>query len=555
MAAPTQQFNSSKGDFASTIRHTINMISGKDVANYSLLFMDPTEKHPAGSHETIFNPSIILGRGGNCQIKYDDRYKTVSREHACIGASNGSHIIFHNPSAKNPTLVNGVPVADSQPLKNGDEIKLSNDGPRLRYNTSQVKSSTMGFTSRMGVALSQATKPYKRAMITMFIGLLGALGFSGYTAYKGIALKEKSDQNEMMVQTLQSEKNRQQNALDKLESSGSKNVAEIRRLKKGIKEAEDKIKDMEENPTVIVQKPTQPANSNASGGSTPAINNGLASPSAMTGGTNTPFSPTNPVLTSGRMTADDIPYDDIYYIYAQKLEYTLDGQLFVIDARTKENDRAGIFGGTGFLTDDGKFITARHVIQPWRYPDNGLFDDISALEARGNKVLIRFEALSKTGDKFTFTSDDAIIDDSKDEAVTRELNFMGMTVTEKTKMRAELASDWAFIKYNYRKGSISLNAPLSKSLKAGSKLFAVGYSYTEALQPQSKDLSPLLSSTDVAQTGLINGNINTTNRNFGPGNSGGPVFAFHNGKYYAVGIVSHGLGSEIGILVPIINMR
>ena len=241
MAAQTQHFNSSKGDFASTIRHTLNMMSGKDVANYTLLFMDSTEKHPAGSHDTIFNPSIILGRGGNCQIKYDDRYKTVSREHACIAAGNGGHIVFHNPSAKNPTLVNGTPVNDSQPLKNGDEIKLSNDGPRLRYNTSAVKASTMGFTSRMGVALSQATKPYKRAILGMFIALIVALGFTGYSVYNSMNVSNESNKLAKQISTQKLESQALESKINSLSSSGDESTAEMAKLKNKLNQSEDNL--------------------------------------------------------------------------------------------------------------------------------------------------------------------------------------------------------------------------------------------------------------------------------------------------------------------------
>ena len=207
------------------------------------------------------------------------------------------------------------------------------------------------------------------------------------------------------------------------------------------------------------------------------------------------------------------------------------------------------------MTTTGRFVTARHVVQPWRFPDNGIFDAISALESRGAMVNVVFEALSQSGDKFNFSSNNIKFDDSKDKFVELQIdNGNGEKVSITKKERSEIASDWAYVDFGNRKGTIKLNNGLSKSLKSGSKLYPVGFSYTEMLQPSSDELKPLLSECMVAQNGLTDGLINATARGFGQGNSGGPVFAFVNGEFQAVGIVSHGLGAEIGIIVPVVNI-
>jgi len=519
MAAPTQQFNTSKGGFAATIRHTLNMVSGKDVANYTLLFMDPTDKHPAGSHESIFNPSIVLGRGGNCQVKYDDRYKTVSREHACIAASGGKHIIFHNPSAKNPTLVNGTAVSDSQDLNNGDEVQLSNDGPRFRYNTAEIKSSTMGLTSRMGIALSQATKPYKRAMIVMFIALLAALCFGGFNLYKNIRLDNVSAANTTKVEGLLNEKIVLSNQIAELEQKENVNSEKVQSLKNKLNKTEKNLEDYK-NETAQINAANQ-------GGNTTATTN-----------------------------FDNIPWNDIYYIYAQKIEITINGELSVLDARANNpwNKSANIWGGTGFLTVGGKFITARHVVQPWRYPNNVLFNQISAMESKGGSVNVIFEALSRTGDKFNFTSKNIQFDDSRDEMVNSKFEIDGQEVEFIKKEKTEYSSDWAYVEFGNRKGTIKLNTGLSKSLKTGSSIYPVGFSNTKMHQPTSNDLKQLISNCMVIQDELTNGLIKVSGGGFGQGNSGGPVFANVNGQFQAIGIVSAGLGTQANVIVPVVNI-
>ena len=49
--------------------------------------------------------------------------------------------------------------------------------------------------------------------------------------------------------------------------------------------------------------------------------------------------------------------------------------------------------------------------------------------------------------------------------------------------------------------------------------------------------------------------IQLTNRNFEHGNSGGPALFEENGKLKVVGIVSSGIGSSLGFLVPISKVK
>jgi S1-C subfamily serine protease len=63
----------------------------------------------------------------------------------------------------------------------------------------------------------------------------------------------------------------------------------------------------------------------------------------------------------------------------------------------------------------------------------------------------------------------------------------------------------------------------------------------------------MYSTSEVAQDGLHGGIIRITDRNFDHGNSGGPVFTFDGTKFIVIGIVSAGVGSSVGYIVPVCN--
>ncbi|MBK9742679.1 MAG: hypothetical protein IPO94_06800 [Saprospiraceae bacterium] len=71
----------------------------------------------------------------------------------------------------------------------------------MRFNASTLKTSTIGLTSRIGQAMSQAVKPYKTALWVMGLLLLGALGLAGYNMYQNANMK-----NELIALNLEKEK-------------------------------------------------------------------------------------------------------------------------------------------------------------------------------------------------------------------------------------------------------------------------------------------------------------------------------------------------------------
>ena len=590
MSAKTQTFQSAGSNLRDTVNQTMNMIRGKDVAGYTLYFIDGTSKQPAGSSDNIFMPHVTIGRGPKCHIKFGESYKTVSREHASISAEGSTHVLNHNPNATNPTLVNNQPISGPYYLKNGDEIQFSMQGPRIRYNIqSTPKASSMGLTSRIGSAVGQAVKPYKRGLSILGVLLLGSMAFGGYTFIEGQETKEelvetneelgktkieltetkqKQKENETQLRENQDKLTNSEEELqalqDKYEKESEENVKARKELERKIINERNRQKDLErrlkeneklsEEYRVKVDKlkygdsnSTQSVTSDENKKET--ISNDESSESF-----------------NGQVDFDKLPTDDVYYIYATQIEYTYGGKLEV----KKRDERGGIFCGTGFLTNDNLFITARHNFQPYRFftDQDALF--WSEVEAKGGRIITTFKAENEKGDSFTFNTKRADYNDASDKLYqyiydrkikkyreyTNEDSDAGLeSESFKHKMNTNNSSDWAFVRVLDRKGTLVYDRELSKSLNMGTPLYSLGFTYGEKAQSVNSGLSPLFSETKVAQSGLVNGVINTSVVGFGPGNSGGPVFAEKNGKYVVVGIVSGGLGSQLGVITPIANVQ
>jgi hypothetical protein len=227
----------------------------------------------------------------------------------------------------------------------------------------------------------------------------------------------------------------------------------------------------------------------------------------------------------------------VYFIYLKSFSVT------TISGETGEVE-AGI-SGTGFLLNDGRFVTARHVAEPWLYC-SGEDDEVMLLlnlhAHNGGKVIANFAAFSKTGDAFEFSSDMFKCDRSADvEQHTAE--------GYRLKIATPDATDWAYIRTG-KTGGLPFDVNRSRTLNRGDGLTVLGF--PQGLGASSpENIQPVYGNGVVSIQGLHNGVITTTNTNYEQGNSGGPVFYNDGGTLKVVGIVSAGLGRTIGFIVPV----
>lgn len=138
---------------------------------YILEHKTETPFHHAGESQKIIIDQIEIGRSSSCQVRFDETQDTVSRRHAAI-VREGDKWKIINLSQTNATFVNGLPINGERVLSSGDEIRLSSKGPVLGFivpQGSQSLVSSIGLTERMNLFRKQALRPYKTALIVLFI--------------------------------------------------------------------------------------------------------------------------------------------------------------------------------------------------------------------------------------------------------------------------------------------------------------------------------------------------------------------------------------------------
>lgn len=476
------------------------LFNGSGRQFFILQHKDSSRYHQAGESQKIIIDQIELGRAKECQIRYDDEtWPIVSRRHAAIEKdATGWKIV--PLSQTNSTLVNGKVVNTAWYLQNGDEIQLSIGGPRLGFivpagNQSLV--SSIKLTERLNLFREQALRPYKTAIGILCGALVVACCVGGYVGY--------SQHQQILIQ---------QDEINK----GKENTA---KLKMQIDTTTQRMKELEdENRKLIDDYNRTMANFNVITGniSEPALVNALKS---------------------------------VYFIRTASVEVLLpNGNVLSL---SRDDAEMLYWSGTGFLLDDGRFVTARHVVDGYKYINSLEEIDliyVNALENLGAKVVMTFEAFSPEH-SFTFTNHDCIIDRRTDERgqIPVDCNKDGSNDTI-TLARLD-NSDWAYVRTSF-KGTLKVNNDVNKTIKRNRELVVLGYPRGYV----TNDVKALDGSCKVASDGLHDGLIVVTDRNFEQGNSGGPVLVVRPDRSAeVVGIVSSGYGDTVGHIVSITNLK
>jgi hypothetical protein len=426
-------------------------------------------------------------------VNYGDEYPTVSRKHAAIEKRGNDYVLVHL-SQTNPTLLNGAAIEKEALLKNGDEIQLSMEGPRLRFNTTATGTANMGFTRKIGLVTSQAIKPYRTLVYILLVLILAIGGTAGVFIYS-----QNKDVRKMQALLAESESKRKQDSLrlaqqfalqsasttkelEALINSNKKNIEVIR----GLKDQLDTLK-----PVAVEIQP------------------------------------------SGKLLYEQFK-EKIYFLEVVEIVIRMpDGSSAVIPQR---------WTGTAFLCSDGKLVTARHCIQGWRYSDDNASMYINFAECNGGEVYAKFRATS-TDDWFEFDYSNVVYDDSKDRVVNDVIETSTGRKKESYDIIYKFSSDWThdWAYYQTAKTSnIEYDKDLSTKLSAGEQIYVLGFSLGKG-GPQEGKVNPLYSESSVGQEGLSSdGMITITSRSFEQGNSGGPAFVKVGNNFKVVGIVSRG---------------
>ena len=501
MAEKTVQYNRTvKGSVGAGMGALFN---GSGRQFFILEHKDSSRYHHAGESQKIIIDQIELGRAKECQIRYDgETWPIVSRRHAAIEKdATGWKIV--PLSQTNSTLVNGKVVNTAWYLQNGDEIQLSIGGPRLGFivpagNQSLV--SSIKLTERLNLFREQALRPYKTAIGVLCSVLVLACCVGGYftwSQHKEIAkLNDDIDNATAVINRLKEDVINKTTELDTIRKRLSNTV-------KVINQQNDIIVDL--------------------------------------------------IVSSGKISAQAQlkALESVYFVRTKSAKITFpNGESALLD----EQHFPSLYGsGTGFLLDDGKFVTARHVVDGTKFISSLEQIDLIILntyEGLGAIVEITFEAYSPNG-SFTFTNKDCIINNSSDNKVTIPSDTNEDGVNDRLTIAMLDNTDWAYVNTN-RKGTLKANTNVRQTIKADTKLIVLGYPRGYV----TKNIEALEGSCVIASNGLHDGMIVVTDRNFEPGNSGGPVLiVMPDQTAEVVGIVSSGYGDTVGHIVSITNLK
>ncbi len=499
-AEPKAMFSKSLGSGVRSI------LGGGGRTYYVLEHRTHSKKHKAGDVSEIIVDYIELGRDGKCQVRFGDDMPTVSRRHAAI-VKEGDRWVVKNLSSVNQTLINNRPVSRQWFLESGDELQLSAEGPKMGFIVPQNNTlASLGLSRRLSLFRQQALQPYKTAIAILAVLLMLGTAAGGYGIY---TMMHKVDLAETRLEEVDEELTRFRDLTQHEADSLKQQLAENERLRRRM---ESRMTEMEGTMTRMSESRADSASANP----------------------------------SSSVSDDDFTllYPSVYQVYFQKFTIAYEGET------SEETVNSPI--GSAFLLSDGRFVTARHVVEPWSYADESDHEllYINALVQMGAVVTARFKAISPSGTSFSFTNNDVLVDRSRDQ--TRSF-----TDEEGTRLLVRLAplgsTDWARIQTSYT-GGLRFNAELSNNLRQRTQLDVLGYPLGMAAR-SGGNISPIYGSCTVGATGLQNGIIVISARNFEQGNSGGPVFIEKDGKHYVVGIISAGTGDGIGFIVPISTVR
>ena len=517
MAQVTQVYRRSMSSSVSSGLGSI--LGGAGRQYYILEHKNNSQNYKIGQSQEIIVDQIEIGRDPKCQVYFDESFKTVSRRHAAIVKADDTWKLVQL-SNTNPTFLNGEKVEREWLLQNGDEIQLSYGGPKLGFIIPTGKKSTVGsikVSRRISLFRQQAWKPYSKAiMIAGIILCVALVGFVGWMFYSSQMQAKLLDENVRISNEID-DLNRQIQSdkfnTEEIKAIRSQAEALVEALKQNNAQTDAFKKEMDR-----LHKKLNAVNSLVSAASAGGVSN---------------------AVPAGEIT------DLSAFVFAITLDKTVitfrDGTSKLLEEKTPK------IVGAGFLLDDGRFITARHVLEPWFFfdvIDEPNLQELNLIANNSGSVVSYFTAISSSGKRFSFNNTNAKVDRSSDRIESIQSGRTHMAVQKGMIDN----TNWASIP-SHETSSLKFNNMLSANLQTGMELEVLGFSYGKDAENVQQAL--MYSTCNVAKSGLDDfKTISVSNDNTERGNAGGPVFIHHNGFYQIVG-VSSGSSLAKGRITPI----
>lgn len=208
--------------------------------------------------------------------------------------------------------------------------------------------------------------------------------------------------------------------------------------------------------------------------------------------------------------------------------------------------------GAGFLLNDGRFVTARHCVQPWAYDNDDVMKAYALAKVFDDVEMTTTIVARSSTDSFTLSSDDFICDSSMDvtypfsiEGASGESIYLSgisafpIVLPDGTKLGDQrmYGADWAYANVG-KKGSLTLDSNMSKNLKAGQEVHVLGFPGSLGIADGDDLIEPIYNNMYVSRDGLNDSNCIMVSQGVAKGNSGGPVFVYADGKLKVVAVVS-----------------
>ena len=544
------------------------IMNGSGRTYFILEHKSSSKYHQAGEAQKIIVDQIELGRADSCQVRFDESFETVSRRHAAIQREGENWKLIHL-SQSNPTLVNGRPINGTYYLQSGDEIQLSVGGPRLGFIVPQGRqalTSSIGMTERMNLFRQQALRPYKTALTVLSVVLILAIaGLVAWNLYMKDDFERKMAEKEVVVEQIQTDLDKAKAEADRIKADLEAGKIEKSKADKLIAEQNNRISGLQ-NQLYINQKELNDIK--------------IASEKEITdvdvkryddledGGEDVSIPVTDDLVIASTDLREY--YDHIYTIKIDRIEIEYAGQR--IDPGIQLSD---VVCGTGFMLEDGTFITDRQNVQPWVYNIEGQWKEpwrelMAQFVACGAKVIIHYRAYSTkgTGKPLTFVNTDFVVNEVGDADLVVEIergfrrawyNYFGVRITEWTAKKyhmkvgviSKTSRSYAYIRNMGVNGEgIPYDVETSTNMSGGTEIHMVGY----ARKTNEHNLVPQHFNDKTNVDDTQNGTIILQGQVGEAGYYGSPAFyKDENGQYRIIGVM---VGSVYGRdrLVPMKNI-
>lgn len=538
---------------------------------YILEHKTESKYHHAGESQKIIVDQVELGRDSSCQVRFDESFETVSRRHAAI-VREGDNWKLIPISQTNATLVNGQPVQGEWHLNSGDEIRLSSRGPVLGFIVPQGKASmvnSIGLTERMNLFRQQALRPYKTALVVLALVLvLAVAGLMAWNLYQ-------ADQYEAKLQNAQAQLDKVGDAIDvktleieelqkTIDDNNASSASQLAAAKAQLAAAKAEQKQLMEQQNQLVNDIHELKENQTAEKTEEKVAEAEGTQEQEAAVANLEFA-----------NIEDC-YKAVYYIKLEEITIFTENNVEWASYKTDTQ----IIGGTGFMLNDGRFVTAHRVVEPWAFANyretkvakdttgkDVTFGEIRALEqSREYKVVANYTAYSPAGTNFKFRSTDMTHREDtevKESYVAQVVNvsnnqYVRMIKNKKLEVNfwkdGENKNDWATMAKADQLHTVSgllFDEATSLSPVAPTEVAVVGFPFKEGFTSSHK-VDPVNYPNNINVTGLNDVNIiELSSRRYQPGNDGAPVFQKVNGQWTVIGILSHTDSADRDVVVPI----